>query len=81
MLENIVVADAANWEEEVLKSDKLVLVMFWHQECPYYRVLDPVYEELSREYAGKLKFAKFNVLESQENQTLASMYGIMAHPR
>ncbi len=28
------------------------------------KVLDPVYVELSREYAGKLKFAKFNVLDS-----------------
>jgi len=74
------VANATNWEKEVLKSDKLVLVMFWHQQCPYCRILDPVFAELSREYVGKLKFAKFNVLESQENQTLASMYGILGTP-
>ncbi|MEM2103072.1 MAG: thioredoxin family protein, partial [Candidatus Bathyarchaeia archaeon] len=58
----------------------LVLVMFWHQQCPYCRILDPVFVELSREYAGKLKFVKFNVLENQENQTLASMYGILGTP-
>jgi len=74
------VANATNLEKEVLKSDKLVLVMFWHQQCPYCRILDPVFAELSREYVGKLKFAKFNVLESQENQTLASMYGILGTP-
>ncbi|MBX5327656.1 MAG: thioredoxin family protein [Candidatus Bathyarchaeia archaeon] len=80
MFGNIVVANATNWEKEVLKSDKLVLVMFWHQQCPYCKILDPVFAELSREYAGKLKFAKFNVLENQENQTLASMYGILGTP-
>lgn len=80
MFGSTVVVDAANWEKEVLKSDKLVLVMFWHRQCPYCRILDPVFAELSREYAGKLKFVKFNVLESQENQALASMYGILGTP-
>ncbi len=68
---SIVETSAENWEEEVLKSDELVLVEFWHPQCPYCRILEPVFVELSREYEGKLKFVKFNVMESSENQELA----------
>ena len=80
MSEDIVEANAANWKEEVLESKELVVVEFWHSQCPYCKTLKPVYAELSKEYAGKLKFAKFNVLKSQENQELAAKYGIMSTP-
>jgi thioredoxin 1 len=76
----IVETNAANWEAEVVVSEELVVVEFWHPECPYCRMLEPVYTELAREYAGRLKFAKLNVLESQENQELAAKYGIMGTP-
>jgi len=80
MSEDIVEANAANWKEEVLESKDLVVVEFWHSQCPYCKTLEPVYASLSKEYAGKLKFAKFNVLKSQENQELAAKYGIMGTP-
>ncbi len=80
MLENIVKTDAANWKKEVLESEKLIVVEFWHPQCPYCKTFEPVYVELSKEYQGKLKFAKFNVLESPENQKLAARYGIMGTP-
>lgn len=80
MSEDIVEADVENWREEVLESKELVVVEFWHPQCSYCKMLEPVYAELSKEYAGKLKFAKFNVLESQENQELAARYGIMGTP-
>jgi len=80
MSEDIVEANAANWKEEVLESKDLVVVEFWHLQCPYCKTLEPVYASLSKEYAGKLKFAKFNVLKSQENQELAAKYGIMSTP-
>ncbi len=76
----IMETNVENWEKEVLKSDGLVLVEFWHPQCPYCRVLEPVFVELSREYKGKLKFARFNVLESSENQELAARYGILGTP-
>ncbi len=76
----IVETNAANWEAEVIASEELVVVEFWHPECPYCRTLEPVYTELSQEYEGRLKFAKLNVLESQENQELAAKYGIMGTP-
>ncbi len=80
MSEDIVETNAANWKKEVVESKELVVVEFWHPQCPYCRILEPVYAELSKEYSGKLKFAKFNVMESQENGELAAKYGIMGTP-
>jgi thioredoxin 1 len=78
--ESIVNVSVADWESEVLGSKELVLVMFWHEQCAYCGMLEPVFEELSREYAGKLKFARFNVLENPENEALAARYGVMGTP-
>lgn len=80
MYESITATNMANWQEEVLDAKKLVVVMFWHQQCLYCKMLDPVYAELSREYMGKLKFAKFDVLDSPENEALAARYGVMGTP-
>lgn len=80
MLGGVVETNAANWEELVVQSNELVVVEFWHEQCPYCRVLEPVYVELAKKYAGKLKFAKFNVYESPENEKIAGMYGIMGTP-
>jgi len=71
---------AENWEREVLKSDKLILVDFWHERCPWCTKLNPVLEEVSREYEGKVKFVKLNVLEKPENREIAIRYGVMATP-
>jgi thioredoxin 1 len=76
----IVEVNVVNWKAEVLDSGRLVLVEFWHAQCPHCRVLEPVFRELSREYAGGLKFAKFDLLESRENQLLAARYGVMGTP-
>ncbi len=76
----MVIANAANWGDEVLESNELVVVEFWHPQCPFCRTLEPILNELANEYAGKLKFAKFNVLESPQNQELAMKYGIMGTP-
>jgi thioredoxin 1 len=80
MSEEIVTANVANWQEEVLETENLVVLMFWHQQCPYCRVLEPIFVELSKEYTGKLKFARFNVLESPENEALAGRYRVMGTP-
>ena len=80
MPEDIAETNAGNWKEKVLGSKDLVVVEFWHPKCDYCKMLEPIYIELSKEYAGKLKFAKFNVLESQENQELAAKYGVMSTP-
>jgi len=80
MAEGIVETNVLNWREEVLESEKLVLIEFWSPQCPHCRMIEPVYNELAKEYADKLKFAEFNVIESQSNQELAVKYGVMGTP-
>ncbi len=71
---------ADDWEREILQSDTLVVVDFWHEQCPWCKRLDPIYNEVSEEYKNKVKFAKLNVLESHENQHVAVKYGVMGTP-
>ena len=47
-----------NFETEVLKSDKPVLVDFWAEWCGPCKGLSPIIEELSEEYADKIKVGK-----------------------
>ena len=77
---NILETNILNWKKEVLESTKLVLVNFWDPDCPHCEMMEPVFIELAEEYVDKLKFSKFNIMESQENQMLASRYGIEGTP-
>ena len=69
--------NAANFETEVLKSDVPVLVDFWAAWCGPCRAIAPIVEQLSTEYAGKVKVGKVNV---DENRELAQQYGVMSIP-
>ncbi len=66
-----------NFEQEVLKSDKTVLVDFWASWCAPCMMLSPVIAELAEEYDGKAVVGKVNVDEEQE---LAMEYGISSIP-
>jgi len=66
-----------NFNDEVSKSDLPVLVDFWAQWCMPCKVLNPILGELSKEYDGKVKFAKLDV---EEGQSVASKFGIMSVP-
>lgn len=67
----------ANFEELVLQSDKLVIVDFWAEWCGPCRMVAPIVEELSQEYAGRLVVAKVDV---DSNPGTASKYGIRNIP-
>ena len=80
MTETILEIDAENWEKQVLESDMLIMVDFWHEKCPWCLKLNPILDEVAREYRGKIKFVKVNVLKNQENRKLALEYGVMSTP-
>lgn len=67
----------ANFETEVLKSDKLSVVDFWAEWCGPCRAIGPVIEELSKDYAGKVNIGKVNV---DQNPELSINYGITSIP-
>ena len=66
-----------NFEKEVLKSDKLVLVDFWAPWCGPCRIMGPIIEELAQEIGDKVIVGKLNV---DENPITAQKYGIMSIP-
>ena len=67
----------SNFEAEVLKSDIPVFVDFYADWCGPCKMMSPVIDKLSEEYAGKIKVGKVNVDETSE---LAMKYGLMSIP-
>ena len=72
-----VVVTTNNFEEEVLKSDKPVLVDFWATWCGPCRMLAPTVEAIAEEKADVLKVGKVDVDQEPE---LARRFGIMSIP-
>ncbi len=75
--ENIFEVTDSNFEKEVLQSGIPVLVDFWAPWCGPCRAIAPVIDEVSGEYAGKLKVGKCNV---DDNLSTPSRYQIRAIP-
>ena len=65
-----------NFEQEVLKSDKPVIVDFWAEWCGPCRILGPRFEELSEE----IKDVKFCKLDVDKNQQTSMKYNVRSIP-
>lgn len=70
-------ATDANFESEVLKSDKPVLVDFWAPWCGPCKALGPVIEEIAAQYKDNVKVMKLNV---DDNQKTAINYAVRSIP-
>ena len=67
----------ANFQKDVLESDKLTMVDFWAEWCGPCRAIGPVVEELATQYAGKVNIGKVNV---DNNSNVSTNFGITSIP-
>ena len=67
----------ASFEQDVLRSEKTVIVDYWAEWCGPCRQVAPVLEEIASEHADKIDVVKLNV---DDNPVIAQRYGIMNIP-
>lgn len=77
MSEHIHYVTDDTFEAEVLRSEVPVLVDYWAEWCGPCKMIAPILDEVSQEYAGRLKVVKLNI---DENQGTPPKYGIRGIP-
>ena len=76
--ENVMEFTAENWNQEVVNSDKPVLVDFWAPWCGPCRALGPTIDKIAAQFAGRIKVGKLN---TDEHGDMAVKYGISGIPQ
>ncbi|MDL2295299.1 thioredoxin [Lachnospiraceae bacterium OttesenSCG-928-E19] len=74
---SIIHITADNFEQEVLKETKPVVIDFWATWCMPCKQFGPIFEKVAEDYADRIKFVKIDVDESKE---LAMKYRVMSIP-
>ena len=67
----------SSFEQEVLQSDKAVIVDFWAEWCGPCHAVSPILDKIADEREGELKLVKVNI---DEEPSLAQKYGIVSIP-
>jgi thioredoxin 1 len=75
--ESLSIATDDNFESEVLKNDKPVLIDFWAPWCGPCKAIGPIVEELAGQFQDSVKVMKLNV---DENQKTAVNFGVRSIP-
>jgi thioredoxin 1 len=66
-----------NFDEQVLRGDKPVLVDFWAEWCPPCKMIAPILEQIEQEYGDRLIIAKLN---GDEHPEIVGRYGVLGFP-
>lgn len=77
MSDKIVQLSDASFEADVIKASGPVLVDFWAEWCGPCKMIAPILDEISQEYAGRVTVAKLNI---DHNAETAPKYGIRGIP-
>ncbi len=75
--ENVKNTTDGNFEQEVLKSGKPVLVDFWATWCSPCRALAPIIDDVANQYAGKLEVFKVDI---DSNPNTPALFGVRGIP-
>ena len=75
--ENLFTVTDETFQKEVLEAEQPTFVDFWASWCGPCRMIGPIFEELSGQYSGKVRFAKVNV---DENPKTPANYGVRGIP-
>ncbi len=76
MSENVLEVTDQNFEDEVLKSEKPVLVDFWAEWCAPCRMLAPTVDQIAEEFSGQAKVVKLDVDSNAETSSKYHIKGI-----
>lgn len=77
MAEGVLEIGDGNFEEEVLQSEKPVIIDFWAPWCGPCRAMTPIIEDIAKNFGDKVKVTKCNV---DDNPITPGKYGVKAIP-